>query len=169
MVPCLHQCNVYIKRNLQVWKVQKCILLVGANTALTCAGLQTTPSHVTRYRAENGNLRKFGSTFPHGTVFATMQCLYQKEATGMESPKMYFSSRCKSRTYLCVPVNYPISCEAVLARERKFRSTFLHGTVFAPKKCCDQKEAMGMESPKMYSSSLCKNHTYLCGPANYPI
>ena len=30
MVPYLHQSNVYIKRKLQAWRVQKCIPLVGA-------------------------------------------------------------------------------------------------------------------------------------------
>ena len=44
MVPCFHQSNVYIKRKLQVWRVQKYIPLVGAKTSLTCVGLQTTPS-----------------------------------------------------------------------------------------------------------------------------
>ena len=36
---------------------------------------------------ENGNLRNFGSTNPHGTAFAPKQCLYQNEATGMDNPK----------------------------------------------------------------------------------
>ena len=43
MVPCLHQCNIYTKRKLQVWRDQKCIPLVGAKTPLTCAGRQSTP------------------------------------------------------------------------------------------------------------------------------
>ena len=30
---------------------------------------------------------------------------------------------------------------------QKFWSSFRHGTVFAPKQCFDQKEAMGMERP----------------------
>ena len=106
MVPCLHQSNVYIKKNLLVWRVEKCILFVGEKTALTSAVRQTTPSHVSQYRAENGNLRKSGSTFRHGTVIAPKQCLYQKEATGMESPKMHSSSRCKYRTYLFRTANY---------------------------------------------------------------
>ena len=101
------------KPMLGVWRVQKCIPLVGAKTALTCEGLQSTVSHVRRYRADNGKLRKFGSTFCHGTVFAPKQCLYQKEATGMECPKMYSSRWYKNRTYLCGPANYPVSCEAV--------------------------------------------------------
>ena len=55
---------------------------------ITCTGLQTTPFHVGQHSAEKGKLRKFGSTYRHGTAFAPMQCLYQKEATGMESPKI---------------------------------------------------------------------------------
>ena len=100
MVPCVHQSNVYIKRKLQLWRVQKSIPLVGAKTALICTGRQTTPYHVSQYRDENGNLRKSVSKFRHGTMFAPKQCLYQKEAKGMESLKTHSSSRCKNRTYL---------------------------------------------------------------------
>ena len=113
MVPSLHQSSVYVKRKLRVWRVQKFIPLVGTTTAPTCAGLQTNTSHVRQYGAENGNLCKFGSTFHHGTMFAPKQCIYQTEATGMMTPKMYYSSQCKNRTYLCEPANYPVSCEAV--------------------------------------------------------
>ena len=113
IVPCLNQSNAYIKRKLQVWTVQKCIPLVGAKTALTCAGLQTSPSHVSQYWVENRNLQKSGCTFRHGTVFAPKQYLYQKEATDMDSPKMHSSSRCKNRTYLCGTSNYPVSCNPV--------------------------------------------------------
>ena len=126
MALCLHQRNVYIKWKLQVWRVQKCIPLVGVKTALTCAGLQTTPSHVTQYRAENGNLRKSRSTFRHCTVFEPKQCLYQKEATGMDSPKMHSSSRCKNCTNLCGTANFPISCQPVLGREQKFAEIWVY-------------------------------------------
>ena len=61
-------------------------------------GLQTTPSHVRQYKGENGNLRKSGSTISHGTVFARKQCLYQKEAMSIETPKMYSSHGCKNLT-----------------------------------------------------------------------
>ena len=160
VVPCLHQNNLYIKRTLRVWRVQKYIPLVGSKTVLTCAGLQTTPSHMRQYWAANENLRKFGSTFRNGTMFAPKQCLYQKEAAGIESPKMYSSSRCKNRTYLCGPENYPIWCEAYRAENgnfRKFWFTFHHCIMFASKQSSSQKEATGMESPKMYLSSRCKN------------
>ena len=72
---------------LRVWRVKKYIPLVGAKTLLTYGGLQTTPSGVSEYSVEKGNLRKSGSTLSHGTIFALKQYLYQKEATGMESRK----------------------------------------------------------------------------------
>ena len=46
--------------------------------------------------------------------------------------------------------------------------TYVHGTVFAPRKYLYQKEATGMERPEMYSVSRCDNPTYLCGPSKYP-
>ena len=139
MVPCLHQENVYMKRKLQIWRVQKCISLLGAKSALTCAGRQTTRSHVRQNGAENGNFRKSGSTFRHGIVFAPKQCLYEKEAIGMESPKMHSFHQCKNRTYLCGAGNYPVSCKPVYRAENgklgKSGSTFRHGIMFAPKQC----------------------------------
>ena len=113
MVPCLHQGNIYMKRKLRRWSDQKCIPLVGAETALTCAGRQTTQSHVSQYRAENGNFRKFGSTFRHGTVFAPKQYLHQKEATGMESLKMHSLDGAKTELTCAGPSNNPVSREAV--------------------------------------------------------
>ena len=109
MVPLLHQSNGYIKRKLREWRVQKFIALVGADTVLTRAGPQTTPCHGGQYRVHGGNLRNFGPTKPHGTAFVPMQWLYQKEATGMESSKMYCPSRCRYRTYQRGSANYPVS------------------------------------------------------------
>ena len=120
MVPCFYQSNVFIERNLQVWRLQKCIPLVGCKNHTYLCGTANYPSHVNQYRAENGNLRKSGSTFHHGTVFASIQCLYQKETIGMESAKMHSSCQCKNRTYLCWTANYPVSCEPVSGREWKF-------------------------------------------------
>ena len=51
-------------------------------------------------------MRNFGSTNPHGTAFAPKQWLYQKEATGMDSPKMYCPSRCRYSTYHCEAAKY---------------------------------------------------------------
>ena len=83
MVLCFHQGNIYIQRKLRVWRDRKCISLVGAKTPLTCAGRQTTPYEMRRYRVDNGNFHKLGSTYRHGTVFAPKKYLYQKEATGI--------------------------------------------------------------------------------------
>ena len=113
MVPRLHQCNGYIKRKLREWRVQKCIALVGADTVLTSAGPQTTPCHGGQYKVQRRNYRNFRPTKPHGTAFASMQWFYQKEATGMESSKMYCPSRCRYRTYQCVAANFPVSWGAV--------------------------------------------------------
>ena len=45
MVPRLHQSNGHMKSKLRVWRVQKCITLVGAATVLPSAGPQSTPFH----------------------------------------------------------------------------------------------------------------------------
>ena len=113
MVPCLHQGNIYTNRKLRAWRDQKCISLVVAITPLICAGRQNTPSRLMRYRAKTGNLRKLGRTYRQGTVLPPRKYLYQKEAMGMERPKMYFASRCNNLTYLCGSSKYPVSIDAV--------------------------------------------------------
>ena len=112
MVPCLHQGNIYIKRKLQVWRDQKCIPLVGSITPLNCAGRHNTLSRGRQYRAQNGKFGKLGRIYGHGTVFATLKYLYQKEAKGMERPEMSSVSRCNNPPYLCGPSKYPFSREA---------------------------------------------------------
>ena len=68
--------KVYIKGKLRVWRVQKCNFLVGAKTAppITCP--HTSRCLAIPYRASNENFRKFGDTFHHGTVIASMQSIY---------------------------------------------------------------------------------------------
>ena len=169
MVPCLYQCNVYLKRKLQVWRVQKCIPLVDAKTVLTCATRHTIPSHVSQFRDENGNLRKSGSTFRHGTVFGPKQYLYQKESTGIEIPKMHSSNWCKILAGWHITPSHVSQYRAKNRNLRKSGSTFHHGTVIPPEECLYQKEPTAMESPKIHSSTRCKNCTYLCGTVNYPV
>ena len=113
MVPCLHQGNIYKKRKLRVWRDRKCIPLVGAITALNCAGRHNTPSRGRQYRAQNGKLGNLGRTYGHGSVFGTRKYFYQKEAKGMEKTEMYSASRCNNPTYLCWPSKYPVLREAV--------------------------------------------------------
>ena len=69
--------------------------------------------------AQNGKLGKFWRTYLHGTLFPPRKYLYPKEATGMERPEMYSVSGCKNPTYLCGPLKYPVSREAVYDPERK--------------------------------------------------
>ena len=76
-------------------------------------GTEATQAHISFHMSMNGNLRKSWSKFLNGTVFALNQCFHQKEATGIESPKMYFTSRGKNRTYLCGTANYSFSCKPV--------------------------------------------------------
>ena len=113
MVPCWNQENIYTKRKLRVWRDQKCIPLVGSITPLTCAGRQNIPSRGRQYSAQKRKLGKLARTCDHGTVFAPMKYLYEKEATGMERPEMYSASRWKNPTYLRVPLKSPVSREAV--------------------------------------------------------
>ena len=119
-VPRLHQCNGYIKRKLPAWRVQKCVVLVGAETVLTSEGPQTSPCHGGQYRVQRGNLRNFGPTKTHGTAFAPMQLLSQNEATGMDSSKKYCPYRCRYSTYQCGAANYPVSWGSVQGPKKKF-------------------------------------------------
>ena len=121
MVPRLHQCNGYIKRKLRAWRVQKCIALVGADMSHSPVRGRKLPRVIgEQYRVHQGNMRNFGPTNTHGTASAPMQWLYQKEATGMESSKMYCPSRCRCRTYQCGAANYPVSWGAVQGPPRKY-------------------------------------------------
>ena len=172
MVPCLPQSNVHIKRKLRLKRVQKCIPLVGANTALTCASLQTTPSHVRRYRAENGNLQKLG------LPFTMIPCLHQSDVYIKRKLRVWRVQKCTphvgAKTSLpCARRKTTLSHVSQFMAEngnlRKSGSTFSNNTVFAPKQCLYQNETTGMESSKMYSSRRCKNLTYLCGTANDPV
>ena len=172
MVPSLHQGNTYIKRKPQVRRDQKCIPLLSAKTPLTCAGRQTTPSQGSRYRPENGNWRKKGWTYCHGTVCVPRQYLYQNEATGMEKPEMYFPTKCKT-PLTCAGRGTTQSQWSWYSPEngnfRKKGWTYRHGTMFAPRQYLYQKEATGMDRPEMYSPTQCKNPSYLCRPSNYSV
>ena len=67
--------------------------------------------------ASNRNFQNFGATYRHGTVFAPMQCLYCKEATGVESSKMQFPSQCKNCTDRYGSTNYPVLYSAVFGKQ----------------------------------------------------
>ena len=88
MVPWLHQWNVYIKMKLRVCSAQKCNPCFGAKSPLRSTDLPGTRFHAAPYNADSTNLLEFGATYRHGTVFAPMECIGQKEAKGMQYPKM---------------------------------------------------------------------------------
>ena len=109
MVQRFHKRIVDIKRKLRVWRAQKCIALVGAETLLIRVGPQTTQIDGGQYMAKNGNMRNFGPTNPHCTAFTPKQWLSEKEATGMESSKMYCPSRCRNSNYECGASKHSVS------------------------------------------------------------
>ena len=70
------------------------------------------------------------------------------------------------------PQNTPSRGRQYTAQNRKLHKlgrTYLHGTVFAPRKYLYQNEAKGMERPEMYSDSRCNNPTHLCWPSKYAL
>ena len=119
-VPCLHYSNLYMKRKLREWRTQKCNPCFGAESPPLSTGKQTTRFHAAPYGTVSANLRKVGASLRRGTGFAPIQSTYEREATGMENPKMQSLFWCRKPTSQNVPANYPVSCSSVLDRECKF-------------------------------------------------
>ena len=88
MVPCLHQGNVYIKRKLRVWSDQKCNLLVGANTASTNTGPQTSHVSYTQYMAGNENCGN--SSEP----IAMVTCFHQRNVYIKRKLRVWRAQKC---------------------------------------------------------------------------
>ena len=101
-------------------ETQKCNPCFGAESPPRSTGQQTTRFHAAPYRTVSANFPKVGASFRRGTVFAPIQSTYEKEATGMENPKMQSLFWCRKPTSQYGPVNHPVSCSAVLDRECKF-------------------------------------------------
>ena len=84
---------------------------------------------------------------------------------------------CRKPTSQYAPANYPVSCSAVLDRECKFAEGrgFLSPRYrapiqsIAPIQSTYEKEATGMENPKMQSLFWCRKPTSQYAPANYPV
>ena len=168
----MHQSNLHMKRKLREWRTQKCNPCFGAESPPCSTRLQTTRFHAAPYGTVSANLRKVGTLFRRGTVFAPIQSTYGREATGMENPKMRSLFWFRKRTSQYGPVNYPVSCSAVWDRQCKLRkvgASFRRGTVFAPIQSTYEKEATGMENPKMQSLFWCRKPTSQYAPANYPV
>ena len=158
MVPRLHQTNVHIKKELQVWRVQKCISLVSAKTELPCAGWPTTPSHVSQHRAENGNLRKFGSTFRASLI------------TGME----YGMERWNGKWNGTVNVH---SCSQLVLQMLSFKVELAtvclgllshrRGCMRKSSACCQHSSLSGitmseLAGPRRPARTMHRSHAYYC-------
>ena len=77
-----------MKRKLREWRIQKCNPCFGEESPLRSTGQQTSGFHASQYSAVSVNLRKLGDTFHRCTVFAPTLSIHEKEATGMENPKI---------------------------------------------------------------------------------
>ena len=109
-VPCLHQGIAYIKRKLRVWGASKCNRCVGAKK---CTRRYGPPNYQGSNSAEWGRQLKFGGYLSPWYRVCINAMLYQKEATGMGSLKLYLLCRCKKRTWQYGPPNYQGSYCAV--------------------------------------------------------
>ena len=135
-----------------MWRAQKYNFLVSSKTAPTGKGQQTTPCLAAPYLASNRNFQNFGTSYRHGSVFAPMQCLYCKEGTGVESPKMQFPSQCKTEPEVMGQQTTPCLAAPYWASNRNFEdfgATYRNGTILAPMQCLYCKETTGVESSKM--------------------
>ena len=138
MVPCLHQCYVYIVRKLRAWRAQKYNFLVSAKTTPTGTGQHTTPCLSAPYWASNKNFLNFGATFCHGTVFAPMQSYIIRKLWVWRAQKCNFPVSAKTsptgtgqQTTQCLAEPYLVSNRNF----QNFGATYRHGTVFAPMQC----------------------------------
>ena len=102
------------------WRTQKCNPCFGAERPPLSTGQQTARFYAAPYGTVSSKLRKVGASFRRGTLFAPIQSTYEKEATGMENPKMQSLFWCRKPTSQYAPSNYPVPCSAVLDRQCKF-------------------------------------------------
>ena len=171
-VSCLHQSNLHMKRKLREWRTQKCNPCFGAESPPLSTGQRTTQFHAAPYATVSANLRSVGASFRRGTVFAPIQSTYEKEAKGMKNPKMQSLFWCKSpprSTRLQTTRFFAAPYGTVSVNLRKVGTFFRRGTVFAPIQSTYEKEATGMENPKMQSLFWCRKPTSQYAPANYPV
>ena len=137
MVPCLHQGNIYPKRKLRAWRDQKFIPLVCAITPLICAGHQNTPSRGRRFKP-----RTESCVNCDGPI-AMVPCLHQ----GNIYTKRKLRAWRDQKFIPLVGAITPLTCagrQNTSSLGRRYRAqnrklpklgrTYLHGTVFAPRK-----------------------------------
>ena len=157
MVPCLHQCKVYIKRKLRVWRAQKCNFLVSAKTEPTVVGQQTTLCLAAPFGQAIEIFKINVYILRRLQVWRTQKCNFLVSAKIAQTGTGQETAPCLAAPYLASNRNF-----------QNFGATYRHGTVFAPKQCLYCKEATSVESPIMQFPSQCKNRTDSCGSTNYP-
>ena len=124
-----------MKRKLPEWEPKNVILVLvqKAHFAVRACKL---PVFIHRpYMTVRVNLRKLGATFHRGTMFAPMQSIYEKEATGMGTQKCNPCFGAESplcSTGLQTTGFHASPYRAVSVNLRKLGATFHRGTVFAP-------------------------------------
>ena len=109
---------------------------------------------------------------------AIVPCLHQGNIYTKSKLRVWRDQKCVPLFGAITPLT-SASCQTTPSRGRQYRAqerklrklgrTYRHGTVFAPRKLLDKKEARGIERPEMYSASRCNNPTYLCEPSKYPV
>ena len=169
MVPRLHQSNGYMKRKLRACRVQKCISLVGSDTVLTSAWVQTTPLH----GGCRGSRKEICET--SGVPIPMVQCLLQSNGYMKRKLRAWRVQKCialvGADTVLTSswPQTTPLYWGYYRVQKgnmRSFGPTNSHGTTFSPKQWLHQNEAMDMESSKIYFRGWCRFRTYQSVAAN---
>ena len=82
-----------------------------------------------------------------------MQCLYCKEATGVENSNIQFPSQCKNRTDRYGSTKFPVSCSAVLSKTIEIFKIL--GLLFAMVPCLPQCKVYIKRKIRMWSVQKC--------------
>ena len=137
MVPCLHQKYIYSKRKLRVWRDQKCIPLVGAITPLPVRAVKIP-------RLEGGSIGpRTESCIKWDGPISMVPCLYQGIIYTKRKLRVWRNQKCIPIVGAITPLTCA-GCQNTWSRGRQYRAqngklhklgtTYLHGTVFAPRK-----------------------------------
>ena len=104
---------------------------------------------------------------------AMVPCLHQGNIYTKRKLRVWRDQKCIPLVGAIIPLtcaghqNTPSQGRQYRAQYGKFGKmgrTYVHATVFAPRKYLYQNETTGMERPEMYSASRFNNPTYMCGP-----
>ena len=134
-------------------------------------GPGNNPVSCTAYTAVNGNLGNIEAVENNGTAFAPKQCLYQKVAVGLESPKMHSPSRCNNRTWRYGPAKTRFHSPRIaqrmeiceLQRYQKQWYRLCTKATFISKVSC------GIGEPKNAIAFSVQKRTGSFGPSNNPV